>query len=103
MSKFVPSNKAELKALVALCGNPVYNKQRAEALASAEFNKCANKLREIHQNLFADSNNPLVIAHYKGKANAWKVSGLTAKCHEVAEQFQLPHWDVAGAANSFCN
>jgi hypothetical protein len=111
MSLFVPTMQKEVQQLSRHLDYRSNCQNINETEQSPAFLAEIAKLRKFHAHLFANLADgytdihtgesglrPTVEQHKSGCV--WQWSGLTGECNRVAEQYQVPHYDVVGLANS---
>ena len=101
MSLFVPTSKKETQALMRHLdkNRPAINERKQDPAYKAEI----EQLREFHAKLYSGNFNHLLKTKAGEVYNPWELSGLQAECYRVAEEFQVPFFDVVGDANSHAN
>jgi hypothetical protein len=111
MSLFVPTTQKEAQQLSRHLDYRSNCQLINETEQSPAFQAEIAKLRKFHAHLFANLANGYTNIHtgesglrptveQRKSGCVWQWSGLTDECNRVAEQYQVPHYDVVGLANS---
>ena len=90
--QFVPTNKQEMRALLAYCST--HRESIQQQRECSEYLNAVATVRDIMQAHFE-----LHPAGPRVTVCPWRTLGTSEMCHAIARKFSVPHWDVAADAN----
>jgi hypothetical protein len=90
--QFVPTNKQEMRALLAYCST--HRESIQQRRASREYLSAVALVRDRMRAHFEQ-----YPAGPRETVCPWRALGTSEMCYAIARKFSVPHWDVSADAN----